>query len=544
MIPRALRSVLLVLALSAVGSLALLPSGNSSGQQQTIAVDPYVWQFSEDYPGAEQNDAALPISRVLLKTHDGSDWMATYDDHVLAIDGPARLKQIVDMYDAQGVEVVAWFVPKGTNVQQQLTIAKQVIDTPGIKALYADVEPYAGFCTPNCEFLADNFWAELREDRPNARLGVIYDPRDPWAGLSHAGKWLKNADVALPMCYWESFFGQGAWAEPDGCLIQGYYRLLDMVGDKEIDYEPSLQGDASPARFTKALDAALNLGSERVTVWRRGTIKSETWDAIAGYTGDIDRPCWIEMPDGCLLREIGTDPVYVIAGGAKFHVPSPSALKDLGFTFSDVDPAPQGFIASVPDIPRDDSLIRELKQNDVYVVYGSGRFRVADAGIATAALNYNLELTQIVPPGGLEQVPTVPADYTRFREDSFQEQYVIVNGGRIHVNWDQIGQLNAAGHANRLYLLPNGSLDHIPVRQVEHGDVSCDGLIAATDALMMLQTLAGIPNPGICSTPDIDCDGANTATDALKLLRHIAGLGDPIPLACPAGEASAAPDEE
>lgn len=520
-----------------VVSLAILPAGPISAeepqsQQATIAVDPFLWQIDEDYPGANPNDAALPITRMLVKTHDATQWMSTYDDNPLAVSGPAALKKLVDLYSAQNIETVAWFVPKGTDIETQLTMAKQVIDTPGVKGLYADVEPFAGFCYPNCAMLAEQFWKRLRQERPDAHLGVIYDPREWWLEEEAAAAWLKHADVAAPMCYWESFVGQGAWNDPAGCIIQGYYTLRSIVGH-DILYEPAFQGDATPARFTQALDAALDLGSERVTVWRRGTVSQATWDAIASYAGVIDRPCWLEMPDGCLLREIGKNEVYVIHGGARFHVPSPQALKDLGYTFADVDPAPSGFMETVPNVPRDDTLIQEYAGPDIHIVYGGARFRIADSNIASPSLlTFNLELTRVLPPGGLDQVPTVPADYTRFREDSVQEQYLVVSGGRVHISQDQLNALNAAGYAKRLYLLPDGALDGIPITDIQHGDVSCDGSVAATDALMMLQSIAGVPNPGVCSTRDFDCDGAPGAVDALKLLRSLAGLDVDLGEAC------------
>ena len=114
----------LVLAAVAIAAIALMTAGGggtpAGAQTKKIAVDPFIWQFTRDYPGANQNDAALPISRILIKTHDGTHWMSTFDDHPLAISGPQALKQAVDMYKAQGIETVAWFVPKGTDVEGQL----------------------------------------------------------------------------------------------------------------------------------------------------------------------------------------------------------------------------------------------------------------------------------------------------------------------------------------------------------------------------------------------------------------------------------------
>lgn len=518
--------------------LAMLAGGSALGGDEdqdvaTIAVDPFVWQLTKDYPEDTPSDTELPISRVLVKTHDGTDWMSTYDEHPNAISGPGALQTIKNVYSAQGIEVVAWFVPKTNDVATQLAMARAVIDT-GVTALYADVEPFAGFCTPNCEYLAETFWKQLRQQRPNATLGVIYDPREQWIEAEAAPQWLKYADVALPMCYWESFYGQGAWADPAGCVIQGYYGLRAMADIDDMAYEPALQGDATPARFTKALDAALDLGSERVTVWRRATVKPETWDAIANYSGVIDRPCWLDLVDGCLLSEIGEPEVYVIQGGAKFHIPNPQALTNLGYTFDDVDPAPDGFMDTVPDVPQDDTLIMEYQAVDIYIVYGGARFRIADSGIASPSLVFNLELTRVVPAGSLEQVPTVPADYHTFREEFSDQTYLIAGGGKIPVDDAQVDALEAAGFAERLYILPQGALAGISDNAIVRGDINCDGELSATDALRALQSLAGIPNPGVCSTRDLDCSGSPSAVDVQKLLRTIAALEVTLPAGCEA----------
>lgn len=531
MVTRLALATLLALAIA----VTALPNGSATagqdGEVGTIAVDPFIWQLNKDYPEGSPSDTSLPITRVLVKTHDGTDWMSTYDNHPNAISGPAALKTLKNSYNAQGIEVAAWFVPKTTDVATQLAMAKAVIDA-GVTTLYADVEPFAGFCLPNCEYLADTFWKQLREQRPNATLGVIYDPREWWLDAEAAPKWLKYADVALPMCYWESYYGQGPWGDPAGCIIQGYYSMRSMAGNPDMRYEPAFQGDATPERFTKALDAALDLGSERVTVWRRASVSQATWNAIANYSGVIDRPCWLDLPNGCLLAEIGEPEVYVIEGGAKFHIPNPQALKDLGYTFAMVDPAPDGFMATVPNVPRDDTLIMEHKSPDIHIVYGSARFRVADSGIASPSLVFNLELTRVLPPGALAQVPTIPADYHTFREEFSDQTYLIAGGGKVPADAAQLAAVKAAGYAKRLYVIPDGALAEIPDNPTVRGDVSCNGVLGATDALMALQSVAGIPNPGVCSTRDLDCSGSASALDVQKLLRALAALEVTLPAGC------------
>ena len=165
---KAMRSIppaspLLVAALLVVALLAV--SSDSPSPAGAIEVEPVIWQLDTDYPGV--GDAGLPVSTVYIKTHDGSDWMSTYDDHPRAVSGPASIRQLITDYAAQGIEVAAWFVPYGLDFDAQVQRAIEVIDS-GVKALYADLEPFQGFCYQDCHALAENFWYRVRAARPDA----------------------------------------------------------------------------------------------------------------------------------------------------------------------------------------------------------------------------------------------------------------------------------------------------------------------------------------------------------------------------------------
>ena len=127
-------------------SLVLLTLLAAGGQQfgvdlaprpaNAIEIETVVWQFGQDYPGVEGDDTLLPVGTVHVKTHDGTDWMSTYDGNSKAVTGPASLRRLIADYNAKGIEVVAWFVPKGVDVEDQVRMAEDVLDT-GVKALYA-----------------------------------------------------------------------------------------------------------------------------------------------------------------------------------------------------------------------------------------------------------------------------------------------------------------------------------------------------------------------------------------------------------------------
>jgi hypothetical protein len=69
-----------LILIAALGVLQLSSSeGTARADSTDIKIEAVVWQFNRDYPGAEPNDLNLPIKTVYIKTHDGTDWMSTYD---------------------------------------------------------------------------------------------------------------------------------------------------------------------------------------------------------------------------------------------------------------------------------------------------------------------------------------------------------------------------------------------------------------------------------------------------------------------------------
>jgi hypothetical protein len=270
-------------ALHQIASAAQLPTGNSS-----ISVEAFIWRFNEDYPGSK-SDADTRVNTVYVKTHDGTDWESRFDKNPNAISGTGALQATVQRYNSMGVHVIPWFVPKGTNYRAQLDMAEAVIDS-GTGELYADVEPWAGFCDKECANLAENFWKPLRAERPNARLGVVYDPRPRHAGPSGLTSWLSVANVALPMCYWNDFT-KAPWNTPDGCIAQAHADLATYApGNTGLEYVPILQGSTSPGEMKTAMSTIRSLGGHRMSIWRRGVVPAEVWDAIAQSRLDPAKP--------------------------------------------------------------------------------------------------------------------------------------------------------------------------------------------------------------------------------------------------------------
>ncbi len=517
-------SILIALA-TLVAALGLLATGPAA--VEAIEVDPVIWQLSNDYPETLPDDIALPISTVYIKTHDAADWMSTYDDHPAAVSGQGAIQDLIDIYGAQGIDVAAWFVPKGTDYDAQLKIALEVIDS-GVTALYADMEPFPGFCFLECKELAENFWKPLREERPDAHLGVIYDPRPWWWEQSATADWFSVADSVLPMCYWESYTGQAPWEDAAGCVVQGYADLSVLAPGRELDYLPMLQGNSTADRFEEALDAAAGVGSDRVSVWRRGVVGTEVWELIEDYSEPSYVHCRPTMADGCLFEEMASGAAWLMEAGGRSLIEDLETVGALGLTEGDLQLVDDAFLAAIPTAPPDGTLVTDDEGADVFVVYDGGRFRMSDGDYA--ALGLDPEAVATIPLGLIEQVPLTPPDFSLLSEVSSAQAYLVLSGTLIPLDAGVFAVLEALGFTDGAAdTVPDGALAEIPVAEISRGDTDCSGAVETSDVLQVLQLSSGLPNSAIChQSADVNCDGSMAGMDALLILVFIAAGESPL----------------
>jgi hypothetical protein len=123
-----------------------------------------------------------------------------------------------------------------------------------------------------------------------------------------------------------------------------------------------------------ALDTALALGAERVSLWRRGVVPAEVWNEIKAYVGELTAPAG-HLLDNCLIQN-PSDPRVWLIEGARFWIPTPDDLYALGYDFSDVHAVPDGFTDLIPLIPEDGTLLQESDGGAVFLVYAGGRFGI------------------------------------------------------------------------------------------------------------------------------------------------------------------------
>jgi len=516
----------ILIALAAlVAAVAFQASGPSAAE--AIDVDPVIWQLSNDYPETLPDDITLPISTIYIKTHDAADWMSTYDEHPAAVSGPEAIQNLIDVYGEQGIEVAAWFVPKGTDYDAQLQLAIDVIDS-GVTALYADLEPFPGFCFLECQELAENFWIPLREQRPDAHLGVIYDPRPWWWEQSATAEWFSVADSALPMCYWDDYTGQTPWGDAAGCVVQAYADLSVLAPDRDLAYLPMLQGNSTADRFEEALDAAAGVGSERVSVWRRGVVNTEVWELIDDYSEPSYIQCRPTLADGCLFEEMATGSAWLMQAGVRFLISDLAVVEELGLTEDDLQLVDDAFLSAIPTALSDGTLVTDEAGTDVFVVYDGARFRMGEADYAALGLDLGTVVT--IPLGLLDQVPLTPPDFSLLSEVSSAEEYLVLSGTLIPLDEGVFAALEALGLiGGAANAVPDGALADIPIAEISRGDTDCSGAVETFDVLQVLQLSSGLPNSAIChQSADVNCDGSPASIDALLILVFIAAGESPL----------------
>jgi hypothetical protein len=167
----------------------------------------WVWQFSLDGEAATIADTLASYGlAAIVKTHDGVEWMATYDHVPGAIDGPGGAAIMARVFEAAGVPFHAWAVVKGVDPAREAHMAAAVLDA-GARSLTLDLEPGDGFWqgTPDD---ARRFGAELRARHEYARVDVSIDPR-PWKLWDiPLNEFAEFTDGIRPQLYWQSFADQ------------------------------------------------------------------------------------------------------------------------------------------------------------------------------------------------------------------------------------------------------------------------------------------------------------------------------------------------
>lgn len=254
----------------------------------------WVWQLETDV-------SVQPISEVLsrnglgllLKTHDGTEWMSAYDPSPFAPSGVSQVGVLASYFEGKGVPFHAWTVLKGQDPIREAEMAASVL-AAGARTLYLNVQSQDGFWEGSMED-AQTFGLELRRLKPDAHLMVVVDPR-PWR--------LKEVPVAMfatfcngfaPLHFWSQYdttedhdlFEAAGFPVPEDGVTPEFLSHVtqEMLGGFGQPIQPVGESlDVSVETFGRFLDAAKGAGASSISAWRYGEISDDLYALMA------DRP--------------------------------------------------------------------------------------------------------------------------------------------------------------------------------------------------------------------------------------------------------------
>ncbi|HLF71969.1 MAG TPA: LysM peptidoglycan-binding domain-containing protein [Dehalococcoidia bacterium] len=288
------REVMGASAALAAGGLAIkaLGSAKPAGAAATLKHLVWVWQFSTDgepnVVGKRLRDNGLGI---VLKTHDGLQWMSEYDKSSFAVSGPAQVGVLANYFETAGVPFHVWAVVQGVDPIREARMAADVL-AAGARSIYLDVEPHSGFWRGTAAD-AQTFGNELRRLQPNAHIVLSLDPR-PWIiERVPMAQFASFSSEIAPQQYWKTFdtsanyekYGLSGYAVgPGGMTPEFLIGVTSAIyGKYGLPITHVGQGSTTdPAEWSRFIDNAYASGSNIVSVWRYGV----TPDSILGILRD------------------------------------------------------------------------------------------------------------------------------------------------------------------------------------------------------------------------------------------------------------------
>ncbi len=249
------------------------------------------WQFSAD-GGLDALASALAGKGlgIVVKTHDGTDWMSTYDHAPDAITGPDRVADVARYFEDRGVPFHAWCVPKGLDPDREANMAADVL-AAGARSLVLDLEGSSGFWSAGGAE-AVRYGEVLRARSPFGRVDVSIDPR-PWRiNLAPMNEFVAFCDGIWPQLYWDTFntpdnadgYSRSGFPVPSTGITPEF--IVDVAAQVLAAYErdiiPVGQGAAAdPATWPRFAHRCWEHQLFSLSVWRLGVTRAETLQYLA-----------------------------------------------------------------------------------------------------------------------------------------------------------------------------------------------------------------------------------------------------------------------
>ena len=241
----------------------------------------WVWQFSEDGTKYEIRDKLVKYNLgVVLKTHDGTDWMSGFDPSADAINGPKKIQELSQFFESAGVPFHTWSVPHGVNPIEEANMTALAYEA-GSRSIYLDVEHARGFWR-GTENVSYQYGERLRTLHSDMRITTSIDGR-PWnIDAIPIDAFASLSDVLAPQLYWETFrtwgnvyrYNDHGYYVPSAgispsFIVQSAFKKLEKYS-KPI--EPVGEGSVrNIIQWSEFIQSSLARNAETVSAWRYGT---------------------------------------------------------------------------------------------------------------------------------------------------------------------------------------------------------------------------------------------------------------------------------
>jgi LysM repeat protein len=291
------------------------PAYSGAGAPTHLA---WVWQFNHDGPRAAVRDVlAAHGLGIVLKTHDGADWMSRYDRTADGVTGPRKVEELANFFENGGVPFHAWAVIHGSNPAREAEMAADVLSA-GARSLSMDLEPHAGFWRGTPQAAAE-FGAALRWRAPAASLVTSIDPR-PWEiERIPLDQFAAFSDAIAPQVYWRTFstpanvvkyVRAGHDPGPGGVTVQ-FALDSTMRSLQRFNLPVTPVGDGTAPgidEWREFIDRSYDHNAEAVSVWRYGVASPALWEMLRDVPPRIST--YVVEPGDTLsgiARRLGTD---------------------------------------------------------------------------------------------------------------------------------------------------------------------------------------------------------------------------------------------
>jgi hypothetical protein len=116
------------------------------------------------------------------------------------------------------------------------------------------------------------------------------------------------------------------------------------------------------------------------------------------------QPVTLDLSDGRVYRESSDPRVYVIYGGAKIHIPDPATLFRLFGGWGVVQVVPDGTLAVVPTVPRNNTVLKEWDDAYIWTIDNGQKRHITAPHLIPNFGGW--EAVKVVPDGAMNAFPT------------------------------------------------------------------------------------------------------------------------------------------